>query len=80
MDYKKAIFYYEMALNNSNVNNKSFIHKDYLKYFPCMGLCLCYDKLKNYGKANEYNEKAYLFKKDNIIYERNKNYFKNILK
>lgn len=80
-DYNKAIFYYELALNNSFYgNNKSFIHKDYLKYFPCMGLCLCYDKLGDYKKANDYNEKAYLLKKDKLTYEKNKDYFKNKIK
>ena len=80
-DYKKAIYYYDLALNNEiEITYKYFIHKDYLKYYPCMGLCLCYDRLKEYEKANEYNEKAYLFKKDKIIYEKNKEYFKNKLK
>lgn len=80
-DYKKAIYYYDLAYNNKvDLTYKYFIHKDYLKYYPCMGLCLCYDKLGDYKIANEYNEKAYLLKKDKLVYEKNKEYFKNKLK
>lgn len=78
-DYNKAIFYYDLALKRKN-NNKSFILKDYLGYYPSIMLCLCYDKLKNYNIANKYNELANTYKNIPKIYEHNKQYFQSMLK
>lgn len=76
---EKAIYYYQLALKTKN-NNKTFILKDYLGFYPAMMLCLCYDKLKLYDKANDYNELANTFKKDTLCYKNNKNYFESLLK
>lgn len=69
----KAIYYYELALKCKN-NNKCFIPKDYFGYYPSLKLCLCYDLIQNYKKANEYNELANTFKNVPSIYQYNKQY------
>lgn len=76
----EAIYYYKMALNNKNISNNSFIHKDYLGFTPSIMLCLCYDQIKDFYKANEYNELANQYKPNNIYYLENKKYFENKLK
>lgn len=76
---EKAIYYYELALKQKS-NSKCFILKDYLGYYPAIMLCLCYDKLKDYKKANEYNELANTYKKNTISYRNNKKYFQRLLK
>ena len=72
-DYNKAIYYYKLALKCKN-DNKSFIHKDYFYYIPCINLCVCYDRLKKYQLAYYYNELAHKYKKDEKVYLSNKKY------
>lgn len=77
--FDKAIYYYKLALNCKN-NKKSFILKDFIGYYPSLKLCLCYDKLKDYKTANEYNELANTYKNVPKIYQHNKDYFKSLIK
>lgn len=76
---ENAIYYYRLALKCEN-KNKSFIATDYLGYYPSIKLCLCYDVLKDYKKANEFNELANKYKKISYVYLHNKQYFETMLK
>ncbi len=80
-EYHKAIYWYEAA-SSKRVDEKScgFILLDSYGYKPYMQLCLCYDRLGNYEKAVEYNEKAGKLKPNDKSYLYNKNYFLNLFK
>ena len=74
--YANAIYWFETALTISpNQNNGSFIDLDAYGYLPCIQLCVCYDKLKNHTKAEEYNDKAGKFRPNSPAYLQNLKYF-----
>lgn len=75
-----ALFYYHLALNNKNINYKSFIEKNYFDYYPCIGLSLCYYKVNDLKKALLYHELAYKNKIKDNLYFNNLKYFKNEIK
>lgn len=63
-DYKKAIFWYELALNTEITDDSPGILGDYiLRYIPCLELSSCYLKLGNNEKALYYKNKASEFTK-----------------
>lgn len=75
--YHTAIFWYEIAANSEmNTQNGGFCLTDCYGYVPNMQLCVCYDRLGDYKKANEHNEKAGQIKPTDRGYLYNKEYFK----
>ena len=77
--YKKAIYWFELALTlNINEHNGGFTDIDSYGYTPSIQLCVCYDKLKNYTKAEEYNIKAGLYRPHSAAYLQNLEYFKTL--
>ena len=78
-DIKKAIYYYQLALNCSK-NNKSFILKDYYGYIPCIQLSVCYYFLNDIDSAIKYNELANTYKKEGKEYMHNKDFYKKLIK
>lgn len=78
-DYGKAIFWFELALTlPKNEQSGGFNELDSYGYLPCIQLCVCYDKLKNYKKAEEYNAKAGAYRPKSKAYLHNLNYFKGL--
>ena len=76
-EYKKAIYWFELALTlNNNEQNGGFTDIDAYGYTPSIQLCVCYDKLKDYKKAEEYNIKAGLYRPNSPAYLQNLDYFK----
>ncbi len=74
--YKEAIFWYELASNMEYpIKNGGFSSVDCYGYIPYMQLCVCYDKLGEYHKASDYNDKAGKIKPDDKNYLANKKYF-----
>lgn len=77
--YAQAVFWYELALKlPANEQNGGFNNIDAQGYLPCIQLCVCYDKLKNYQKAEEYNNKAGEFRPLSPAYLLNTEYFNNL--
>ena len=78
-DYNKAIFWYELALTlPKNEQNGGFNELDSYGYLPCIQLCVCYDKLKDYKKAEDYNLKAGKFRPKSEAYLHNIKYFDSL--
>lgn len=79
-DYKKAIYWYELATKCTLDNTKSgFTSPDCYDFIPYLQLCVCYDRLGEHQKANSYNKKAAKIKPKSSAVLSNKKYFKNIL-
>jgi len=74
-DYKAAMSWFEVALNLPLPNNSGFILKDYLVFIPAIELAVCFDRLKQYDKANAYNEIAGKANPQSSQYLKNKKYF-----
>jgi glycosyltransferase involved in cell wall biosynthesis len=79
-EYNVAIFWYDLATKlKPNINSGGFEELEYYDYVPYLGLCVCYDKIKKYTIANEYNEKVGKIRPNDKKYLYNKKYFENLL-
>lgn len=74
--YQQAIYWYETAASrNKNDRAGGFINQDCYGYIPYLQLCVCYDRLGDLVKANDYNERAGKEKPDDSIVAKNRRYF-----
>lgn len=56
---KQAIYWYEQATKcDINLKSGAFVLSDYYKFIPYLQLCVCYSRLNNIKKAEEYNDLA----------------------
>ncbi len=79
--YNQAIFWYQIAANRTrNAHGGGFFLPDCYGFIPNIQICVCYDKLGDFERAMEYNEKAGSFKPNDKGYLYNKQYFEGILK
>ncbi len=77
--YPKAIYWFELALTQKPKDvSGAFVDINAYGYLPCIQLCVCYDKLGAYKKAEEYNLKAGTYRPDSKAYMHNLNYFKDL--
>jgi len=75
-NYKTAAFWYELALNLPERDSQNgFVSKDCSGYIPAIQLCVCFDKLGDYIKAEKYNTLAGKFRPLSPAYLHNKEYF-----
>ena len=79
--YSRAIFWFKLALDLPQ-NNESggFIDLDCHGFLPCIQLCVCYDKLNDHIKAQEYNLKAGAIRPHSEAYLYNLKYFEQLHK
>lgn len=76
--YVLAIFWYQLALNAPrNDSGGAFVSVDCYGYIPAIQLCVCYDRIGDVKRAEEYNELAGSFRPLSAAYLSNKEYFKN---
>ncbi len=74
--YETAVFWYETALGREmDFKKGGFISPDSYGFIPAMQLCVCYDKLGQYGKAESYNEMAGRMKPESPAVLFNREYF-----
>ena len=74
--YLQSIFWYELALTiPKKEQSGAFVSPDCYGYLPCIQLCVCYDRLGDYEKAREYNQRAGEYKPDSPAYLANLEYF-----
>lgn len=74
--YQIASFWYETALKSDiNLRKNGFIQPDSYHFIPAIQLCVCYDKLGFYEKAQNYNDLAGSYKPGAPAYLYNKKYF-----
>lgn len=79
-DYNSAVYWYSAALAiHEDERSGAFVNRDYGGFIPLMQLCVIYDKLGDYEKANAYNEQAGAIKPNNKNYLFNVAYFKSKL-
>lgn len=78
-NYRTAAFWYELArVVPRNDKSGGFISEDSHGYLPCIQLCVCYDKLGNHKKAEEYNRMAGTFRPSSPAYLQNLEYFSRL--
>ena len=78
-NYPAAIYWYETALNLPKKEYADgFAQPDCHDYIPLMQLCVCYDRLGNREKAEEYNERAGACKPYSQAYQYNRRYFERL--
>lgn len=71
-----AVYWYEAALNCPyRPDTGTFIQPDCYGYLPCIQLCVCYDRLGDYCRAQAFNTLAGIFCPDSQAYLANKIYF-----
>lgn len=71
-----AIYWYQLALTQSGgLKEGGFFNADYSGYIPNIQLCVLYDKLGDYARANAYNEAAGKYRPESQSYKQNKIYF-----
>lgn len=74
---ENAVFWYQTALRSKKETASGFFRKDCYDFIPYIQMCVCYDKLGDPEKAEEYNEKAGQIKPYDESYKFNKEYFRN---
>ena len=74
--WKQAAYWYEAALNTTQDDTSGgFIQQECYGYLPAIQLCVCYDRMGEYQKAQAYNELAGKFRPDSKAYQLNRSYF-----
>ena len=75
-EFHLAVYWYETALNvPKNEYAGGFMLPDCYDYVPLLQLCVCYDKMGDRQKAEEYNDRAGACKPYSKAYLYNKQYF-----
>lgn len=78
-NYQNAAYWYEAALSaRRDECLGGFVRPDCHDYIPLMQLCVCYDRMGETEKAEEYNERAGVCKPYAEAYLHNKQYFERI--
>lgn len=76
--YRQAAFWFELALKINKPNDSwGFYQEDCWGFIPNIECSVCYDKLEDYEKAEQFNDNAALIKPDapSVLY--NKKYFES---
>lgn len=78
--YSIAAYWYKAALSIPyRPDNGGFVNSDCYGYLPCIQLCVCYDRIGDFKRASEYNDKAGEYKPNSPEVSFNRAYFKNKL-
>ncbi len=78
-EYERAAFWFDLSLHLEIPKNCiGFISKDYWRYLPAIQCAVCYDKLGEKKRAEEYNNLALQYKPNAVEALNNKTYFMNI--
>jgi len=74
-DYRKAVYWYELALNPNSHHEAGFFQKDFCDFIPHMQLCVCFDRLKNHEQSYHHHLKAQELKPDHSGVKYNADFF-----
>lgn len=76
--YRQAAYWYERALQaEKREESGAFIQEDCYGFLPAISLCVCYDRMGETKKAEEYNELAGRYYPESPYYRKNKAYFQS---
>ena len=79
--YEIAAFWYENAINNSpKPGSLSLVNSCMYTWVPALQLCVCYCKIGDFNKANEYNELAARYVPSHSSVINNRKYLLNKVK
>ena len=74
--YEQAVYWYKQALTaKKDLTSGAFIREECYGFLPAISLCVCYDRLGDWKRAEEYNELAGKYRPDSEYYLANKKYF-----
>lgn len=77
-DFKSAAFWFELILFlEKPTNNWGFIQHECWDYVPFIECAVCYDRLGDYKKAQEFNNKALLVQPNSISALKNQTYLQS---
>lgn len=77
-DYRKAIFWYELATRLEKPEGWGFVLDDLWGFVPWIQLCVCYYNIGNIEKAEECNERASGYKPDDPSVLHNRQLFQTV--
>ncbi len=78
-NWRVAAFWYELALRiPKEEQSGGFVSEDCHGYLPCIQLCVCYDRLGDLKKAEEYNRLAGTYRPSSPAYLQNLKYFERL--
>ncbi len=76
-NYRAAVFWFELARSlPQDDKSGGFMSADSHGYLPCIQLCVCYYRLGDSKKAEEYNRLAGMYRPSSAAYLYNLNFFK----
>ncbi|MBA9042894.1 glycosyltransferase involved in cell wall biosynthesis [Bacillus aryabhattai] len=76
-DYQSAVFWYDLATKTEvSQDNCGIQNPVFSTWIPHLQLCVCYDALGDYEKANHHNELAGAYRPNDPKYLHNKEYLK----
>lgn len=79
--YERAIYWFNAAIHSGiDKNNMVLVNHTYSTWLPHLQLCLCYDRLGQYDKANEHNEIAIAYHPTHASMLYNRDYFQQLFK
>ena len=79
-DYHSAVFWYDLATKTEvSQDNCGIQNPVFSTWIPHLQLCVCYDALGDYEKANHHNELAGTYRPNDPKYLHNKEYLKTKL-
>ncbi len=74
--YTDAIGWFRIALDACQMSSgDGFTNADYYEYIPCLQLCVCFDKIKNYREAKKYHDRISLQRPLSAAVQHNQAYF-----
>lgn len=72
----QAKFWYETALRTAcNTRQGGFVKPACYGYLPCIGLCVCCDRMGHHAEAAQWNERAALYQPQSEAVAYNRRYF-----
>lgn len=75
--YRSAIPWYKFALTlPMDAQSGAFVSEDCHGYLPCIQLCVCYDRIEDYERAEEYNRQAGTYRPSSAAFLQNLEYFR----
>jgi len=78
--FKKAIIWYNLALEAEANNNQGFKHEAYSTWYPHLQLCVCYWEIGDLERSVEHNKQAKVYRPNDSTVKNNEEFFKNYFK